>query len=254
MKLNNETKIGILVAFVIISLGYLTFKAGNFKVRKKGYELKAHFITIDGVDVNAPVRLNGMEVGLVKKIRVRYGEDDKMELTLWINEGTKIHEGSKVFVKNMGLFGEKYVGLTIGEPEKPYLQPGTVLEGTEPVDFEKVMADAEKLVDNLKAVSAEVRERLEVNRENIDVTMEKMRIASSNIADISSNVKERLDVNSRLIDEMFVSLNSASKNFDEMSYDLKLNPWKLMYKKIDRSDESRLKESRREEKMKKREK
>ena len=124
MKFTNETKIGIMVTGVLVVLAFLTFKTGNYRVSVKGYELKVHFYNIDGVDKNAPVRLNGMEVGAVKDMRIAYGEDSKMELTLSIFGETKIHEGAKAFVKNMGLFGEKYVGLTLGDSTKDYLKPG----------------------------------------------------------------------------------------------------------------------------------
>ena len=130
MKFNNEIKIGTMVVLVLAALAYLTIKTGDYDFSPDGYELKAHFYNIDGVDQNAPVRLNGLEIGRVKTIKVLYGDDEKMELALWIDEGTKIREGSQAFVKNMGLFGEKYIGLTIGEPGRenisscPALFPG----------------------------------------------------------------------------------------------------------------------------------
>jgi|GEM_PF-209223 len=228
--LTNEAKIGIMVAAVVTALGLLTVKTGDFKFRPQGYELKAYFYNIDGVDKNAPVRLNGMEVGLVKDMKILYGEDTKMELTLWMNEDKKVHEGSKAYVKNMGLFGEKYVGLTIGDSSKGYLAPGSIIMGEEPADFERIMADGQTIATNLKVISKEIRDHLELNREGIDELLANLRVTSKHIASITSNVDERLAVNKHLIDDIVSNINSATRNFDEMSQDLKLNPWKLMYK------------------------
>jgi ABC-type transporter Mla subunit MlaD len=232
--LSNEAKIGIMVVGVLVALTALTIRIGDFKFRKEGYELKVHFYNIDGVNPHAPVRLNGMEIGLVKDIRIVYEADDtKMELTLWINEGNNIHEGSRAFVKNMGLFGEKYVGLTLGDAKKNYLPPESIIKGEEPVNFEKMMADGERVAENLRVISEEVKQRLEVNRESIDEIFANLRVTSGNVVSITNNVDERLKVNQDHIDHTLANLDSASQNLDEMSYDLKINPWKLMYRTKD---------------------
>lgn len=230
MKLTNELKIGIMVTAVVVALAVLTVKTGDFKFRPTGYELKVYFYNIDGVNSNAPVRLNGMEVGLVKNMQILYGEDSKMELTLWMNEDTKVHEGAKAYVKNMGLFGEKYVGLTLGDSTKAYLAPGSVIVGEEPADMDRIMADGQTIAANLKSITKEIKDHLEGNREAIDELIVNLRVSSKHIASISANMDERLTVNKTQIDEIIANVNSATRNFDEMSEDLKHNPWKLMYK------------------------
>lgn len=237
MKLTNELKIGVLVACVIASLAILTVKTGDFNFRPTGYELKVYFYNIDGVNENAPVRLNGMEVGLVKALKVLYGEDSKMELTLWMNEDAKIHEGSRAYVKNMGLFGEKYVGLTLGDSTKGYLAPGSVIVGEEPADMDRIMADGQAIAANLKTISKEIKDHLETNRESIDETLANLRVTSKHIASISSNLDERLTVNKTQLDDIIANVNSATRNFDEMSEDLKHNPWKLMYKEREKKSD-----------------
>lgn len=237
MKLTNELKIGVMVTGVVAALAILTVKTGDFKFRPTGYELKVYFYNIDGVDSNAPVRLSGMEVGLVKSMKILYGDDSKMELTLWMNEGTKIHEGAKSYVKNMGLFGEKYVGLTLGDSTKGYLAPGSVIIGEEPADMDRIMADGQSIAANLKSISKEIKDHLETNRESIDEIIANLRVTSKHIASISSNVDERLTVNRTQLDEIIGNINSATRNFDEMSEDLKHNPWKLMYKEREKKSD-----------------
>ena len=230
MKLSNETLIGIFVVVVLLGLGVITWKAGNYDFTPEGYELKVQFKNIDGVEENAPVTLNGFEVGRVKDIQILYGDATRVELTLWLDAKAKIHKGSKAFVKNMGFLGEKYVGLTTGDDGEEFLAPGTVLVGQEPTSLDKILVEGEVIAANLKEISAEVNERLKVNRDNIDEILANMRASMKNLSSISDNVNERLQVNKNLIDDTMVHLNGASKNLEEMSYDLKLNPWKLMYK------------------------
>ncbi len=219
-----------MVVGVLVALAILTFKSSDFSFKKRGYAVKVHFLNIDGVDRNAPVRLNGMEVGVVKDITIIYGEETKMELTLVIQDHAKIYQGSKAYVKNLGLLGEKYVGLTTGNPSQPQLTAGSIIMGEEAPNFEKILSDGEVIAANLKEISTQINERLKANRENIDEILSRMRIASKNIAGISENLNERLAINKKYIDDIIMNVNTATINLNEMSYDLKLNPWKLMYK------------------------
>ena len=118
----------------------------------------------------------------------------------------------------------------MGEQGQEYLASGAVITGQEPGNFEKMMGDGQVLAENLKEMSVQINAHLKKNRENIDEILANLRIVSKNLSSITNNVDERLTVNKHLIDDTMMHVNSATKNFDEMSYDLKLNPWKLMYK------------------------
>lgn len=230
MKINNETKIGILVVMTLLMLGWLTWKAGNYDFTVKGYELKVRFSDIDGVELNSPVTLNGLEVGRVKDIHILYGEETKIELSLWLKGHARIREGVVARVKNMGFMGEKYVGLSTPEGKGAFLSPGAVIIGQEPTNFEDILAQGEDIAKNIKEISEQLNERLRVNSEAIDEVVQNVRVSTKNIASISDNVNERLENNKVMLDEIVLNLNAASQNLEEMSFDLKENPWKLLYK------------------------
>ena len=223
MKFNNETKIGALVTAVAVMLLVITWKAGNFKVALGQYDIKVQFQNIEGVETNAPVRLNGLEVGRVKDIDIVYADVPKVELVLSINQNIKIPKGSKVYVKNMGFMGEKYIGLYASNVGEGYLERGDVVIGEEPATMEEMLA-------NFKSISENVDQRLRVNSESIDDIFVNLRVTMKNMAGITDNLNERLAVNKLRVDDTMVRMNNLSKNFEEMSYDLKLNPWKLLYK------------------------
>lgn len=230
MNINNETKIGIFVAGVILMLAVITWKAGNFKVALGGYEIKVQFQNTEGVETNAPVRLNGLEVGRVKAIDIIYADVPKVELVLWIREDIKIPAGAKVNIKNMGFMGEKYIGLYADSVGSGYLNKGDMILGEEPATLEAMLADGKEIAAHLKGISEKINERLQVNSENIDSIFADLRVTMKHMSGITENLNERLAVNKHLIDDTVVNVNTLSKNFEEMSYDLKLNPWKLLYK------------------------
>ena len=85
MKISNEAKIGMMVTMVMIFLIGLTIKSGNFQLVKKGYFINIHFNSIDGIKMNAPVMVNGLEVGRVKDITMfEDGNAIRMEVVIWI--------------------------------------------------------------------------------------------------------------------------------------------------------------------------
>jgi len=157
IRMTNEIKIGMLVFICIVSLLILTLKVGSFSFYKKGYNISAQFQNIDGLELYAPVRLNGFVVGLVKEIKVVYEDVTKTILTLWLEDGVKIRQGAQVYVKTMGLIGEKYVGI-MDKQEGPFLDPGALVIGEEPFELEKLLGRSEKIAENLESASTNLDE------------------------------------------------------------------------------------------------
>ena len=228
--MNNETKVGILIVIVLVILFSLTVRAGDFHLSQQGYTVRVRFQNIDGVELNSPVMLNGLEVGRVTDIRIDYGAVPKLELTLWVKDGVKIARGVKAMVKNMGFMGEKYVGLVMQQGEQGFLSPGESIEGLEPASFENILREGEDIATNIRDITENINERLRINAEAIDGVIADMRKTMGDIATVSGNIEERFSVNEHLVDEMMLNIRDSSKNLEELSYDLKENPWKLLYR------------------------
>ena len=206
MHLNNETKIGLMVIAGLLILLGLTIKAGNFTLKKDGYRVKTVFSEIDGVSRNSPVMFNGLEIGVVEEITIKYGKDQTaMELTLWLNNTARLKQGAEASIKNLGFMGEKYIALTAGDPHGAFLSDGSTIAGVTPVDFNKLMSDGHQLLGEAREVVQDIHERLSANTKNIDEMLTHF-------------------------NAMSFHLESSSSNLDEMSLDLKKNPWKLLYR------------------------
>lgn len=231
MKLSNEAKIGIFVSVVLVMLFVLTIKSGDFHFGNKGYTVKAQFKSIDGVDINAPVMHNGFEVGRVVDVKM-LNDNDKtiVELTLFLEEGTKIRSGAKAYIKNMGFMGEKYVAIVSGG-EKNFLAANNLVIGQEPADLDKMLAEAQEIAVGING-------HLKENKEAIDRIIANLDASMVSVKSITANVDERLTVNKGNIDETLASLKSASKNLDQLTYDLKQHPWKIMYRSKEKREES----------------
>ena len=220
-----------MVSAVIVSLVVLTVKTGNFNFNKKGYTVKVRFKNIDGVDKNSPILLQGFEVGAVKDIRIVEENGAKfMELDALVKNDVKLKQGAQAYVKSLGFMGEKYVALTFGDDQAPELTDGAVIQGTEPTDFQELLHSGQGIAQDVKSITQNLDERLTKNKESIDHIFENLDTTMKHVAHLSERLDQRLAANEQTIDDIFANVKSSTKNLDMFTYDLKLNPWKLLYR------------------------
>lgn len=202
----NDFKIGLVVILSVFLLLALTFKVNKFSLSQAGYELKAAFIDSSGIEKNAPVRLSGVEVGKVKDLRLLYdAAGTHVLLTLWLDKAALARKDSEAFVTTLGLMGEKYVELTAGSPDSPFLPPGSIIIGREPFDTAKFIEKGEQIAGNL---------------DQAIVSMHKL----------TDGVNEVIIVHREDMDKMLKNLVETSENIKAFSEDVKWHPWKLIRK------------------------
>ncbi len=212
-----EVKVGIFVLVAVIILSIIVFSIGDIKVLKRGYTIKLRFNDISGLEVGAPVNLLGVEIGEVKSIDFIYNERLKkmqIELLLWIKEGTKIGEDTTAKVKRLGLMGEKYVGLTPGDPEVRFLEKGNILYGQDPISIEDVT-------------------------EEIYLASNEIKKAVFYINDILGDKKVRNDFRQTL-----GNIKEASENLNELAADIRKYPWKLLIQTREKNEDKNKEEKR----------
>lgn len=203
MKLNNETKVGLLVLAALAILLGITIKAGNFNLKRGGCRIKVVFTDIDGIKLNSPVMFNGLEVGLVEDINIQEDRDQtNMVLTLWVSHQARLHEGTKALIKNLGFMGEKYVALIAVDSRTPLLHEGAIIQGQSPADFNQILTSGQEFIGHLNGIASNVDERLKKNQNNVDDILSNFNATSKN-------------------------LESTTANLNVMSSDLKNHPWHL---------------------------
>lgn len=202
--LTNEVKVGaIVVAAAIVAVTFWV-KTTDFKA--KPYRIKTYFTYADGIKIDTIVKLAGIEVGRVEKIRLVYEPDTKVELVMALKNVAKPREDSIAFISTSGMVGDAYVGLTPGSVAKPFLKEGAVIMSEDPVEMRKLMKKAEGIAENL------------------DQTL----VAVKQLAEGANAV---LTDNRSRIDSIVANLEQTSANFNEFSDDIKKHPWKLLMKK-----------------------
>ena len=124
-----ETKVNFAVvgAFVtllgaILVAGLLWLAAGGAMQKRYDLYQAIENESVAGLNVNAPVKYAGVDVGKVRQIRLDPANPERVILLFAIEHGTPIKEDTVAVLKTQGLTGIAYVELSGGARDSPPLR------------------------------------------------------------------------------------------------------------------------------------
>ncbi|MBF0385505.1 MAG: MCE family protein [Candidatus Omnitrophica bacterium] len=232
-----EFKVGIFVIIGLIGLTFFIFSVTDTSLFSEGKNIKVVFGFANGLKKNAPVRVAGVDQGIVKDMILFYDRQDgrtKVQVTLWINKDAKIPADSRATINQLGLMGEKYIEIVPGFDQKQFMGEGQLFVGKDPISQEeisrKVLEVANKVDQTIGGFNLIVNDPK--NKENLSNILNNFSVSSENFITTSAGIQEIVQelkdgkgtIGHLLADEaIFEDLKS-------LSADLKANPWKLLYR------------------------
>ncbi len=195
----------VLVLGAVLIAGVLWLASGGAFQTKYDPYLAIMDESVSGLNKNAPVKYNGVEVGKVRGIQLDSANPDRVRLTFAIERGTPIKEDTVAVLKTQGLTGIAYVELAGGTRDSPPLL--ATAEEQYPVIRTKPSLSA-----RLENVLTTVLAKLDHTSSNIDAILsDENRIAFSNaladIAVVSHTFAARKDT-------LDAGITSAARTFD----------------------------------------
>lgn len=112
----------VLVLGAVLVAGLLWLASGGAFQKKYDLYLAIEDESVAGLNLNAPVKYNGVDVGKVREIRLDPGNPERVILLFAIERGTPIKEDTVAVLKIQGLTGIAYVELSGGAREAPPLR------------------------------------------------------------------------------------------------------------------------------------
>jgi phospholipid/cholesterol/gamma-HCH transport system substrate-binding protein len=189
--LSTEVKVGLAVLLGAVLLTYMTFAVGGFRFREGGYRLFAVFDSTAGLDKKSPVRVAGVEVGRVDEISL---VDSHAKVEFRIKPDVPLKKGTQAAIRSTGLLGDKYVELIPGKGPALLKDGETIGTIQQPADLEQLMSRFGAIADDIKAVTASLREALgtEVGQQSLKEIVANIRELSGGISDFVRDNRQAL--------------------------------------------------------------
>lgn len=168
----NLVAVGVFViVLTITAIGSVLYLTSGIYSRKS-YDTYLTYMaeSVAGLNLRAPVRYRGVDVGRVRAISLAPGNVELVQITLQIERGTPIKEDTVAMLETQGLTGISYVDLTAGHRESaplkakpgeeyPVIQSGTSLIKRLETSVPVLLAGLTRVTDNVNAVLDEDNRR-----------------------------------------------------------------------------------------------
>jgi len=111
----------VLILGALLILGVLWLASGGAWQTKYELYLAVEDESVAGLNLNAPVKYNGVDVGKVRAITLDTVNPQRVNLLFAIEQGTPIKQDTVAILKTQGLTGIAYVELSGGAQDSPAL-------------------------------------------------------------------------------------------------------------------------------------
>ncbi|MBX7149975.1 MlaD family protein [bacterium] len=198
-KMTPQVRLGFFVFATLLVLAYVTLRVSSTSLSPGGsYTLYLNVNEATGITKKTPVLVSGIQVGWVSDISL--SNTNQAQLELKIKNSVKISKNVEARIKTIGFLGDTYVEL---------FQRGAVAQGDElkedsliatasnSGDMNSIMGQVGAVAEDVKAITAVLREITVKNQQNLNSIIENMKALAENmnlmVARNMSNVDGTLD-------------------------------------------------------------
>jgi len=157
----RNLRVGALTVVAVAVLAVAIFTIGN---RRQLFTRHTRYVTtfnnVTGLQVGAPVRLSGVDVGFVERIELPTDPENQRILVRFRLDHAyteRIREDSRVSIRTIGLLGDKYLEIRGGMADAPRLLEGGEITGVDRPEVEEFVASGEDLMENLISISSSLK-------------------------------------------------------------------------------------------------
>lgn len=218
--MKREFKIGVFIALALLILALFIFIVGDLSVifEKTGYILYARFDSVAGLEKRAVVRIAGVKAGYVKEIRLK---GHQAHVVMSLDPEVRVPLDSKATLAALGLLGEKYIEILPGESQQ-YCKPRETIEGLPPVSFDQIGTLLLSIGEEVKEVGEGLRGMIggEESRESFRDTLENLSALTTDLRMILGENREEISRSlhrpSEAIGKFEQRMEEVSQNLDEL--------------------------------------
>lgn len=218
--MSTEAKVGAFIIAGLLALGGMILKLGDMTMKRR-YPLKVVFSDVAGLPDKSVVKLSGVEVGKVRRIRL---EGDQAVVDVAVNRGIDIYRDARFRIGSTSIIGSKFLQIDQGRAASGILAPGETVKGEVAQPLERLMADALKSVQNLLDDLHGTLGRQGSLTRNLEASTAHMRELTANMNDLIADAKphltsalERSDAVMEKLDELLAKSNELMARLNTSS-------------------------------------
>lgn len=147
-----KLQVGLLALLALVLLLWATFQSGAFRFGKEE-EIYLRFGNVGGLEEGAPVRLNGVPVGIVRKIELEPKSND-VKVRMGVKDGTRtrLHQGASARITTVGFLSELYVALDTGDESRPPIASDAEISTTIVTDPQVLIGRVNDMADTVEVI------------------------------------------------------------------------------------------------------
>ena len=218
--------ISVIISAVVL-VTTLTLILGHWEFNPSRRTVNAFFPSCIGVELNSPVRYAGAQVGRVVSITVLPRSQQRqsdgnyyyVKVAMGIDRSVEIGQDALFEIKQDGVLGARFIGITPVTPDSPLLTDNAVVLGSAPADLmdlvgpgKELLAKLTPVADHLAALTGDLDQSVpplivkvdaflgdgdqllanvgsEENRQRLSDLLANLRVVSDNLKVVSTNAK-----------------------------------------------------------------
>jgi len=205
----NEFKVGLFAVLAIIAVVYMSLRV---TMNQSGFgEYQTYRTIVDdasGIFAKTPIKVAGISAGRIKAIEL---QGNRALVTFEVLRKIKITKDSILRIRSVGLLGDKFLEITVGDSDEllasDALVPSETGGGIENLarDVAEVVSDVKKIVSEFKAALAPVNQESPIQR------------IVRNIEAVSTDAREAAAMFRRVLAQNEARLNQMVANLESFA-------------------------------------
>jgi len=149
--MNPQARLGAFVLLALVLLVFATGKIGNLVwFSEQTHIVKTEFNDLLGLDIQAPVSMAGVKVGVVQDIRLH---NNKALVSIALDPGVRLPASTRASIVGRGLVGEKNLALTANDGDTKWLADGALIPSDTGGDINTFIAKASGITDDIRSLT-----------------------------------------------------------------------------------------------------
>ena len=216
LKVGLTVFIGLVIFFIFI---FLVGNEGNYF--SSTYDLKIFVENTEGLSEGSPVTLGGLKIGSVSDLELtkRNGMNGiNITLSIKTEYKSRITSSSKAAIKTIGLLGDRFVDISIGQPNEQPLKQGELLPVKATFSLDKLSTKIQPALDDFSKLISNLR--------SITDTISRGKGSIGKLIN-SSNTVDKFESVLKGLNKFITTVNNKKGSLGKMAYD------STLYNKLD---------------------